>query len=189
MAQQFKTGNAQSDFLQRDFAKRVGRNPAYSQMAKYARGDEEDKADDYFYAFKDAYEQSPTFNRANYMDDEEMKARLGDRYWDLAYQDQKSRGVSDREYDHYYLPQFEKKYGTFDDFVGKTHGAWKRWMEENYGGYSEDHQSLGRYIRENPDKFKTKDALEQYFKEWNGDLGGYDDFFDWWRNKLFGGQQ
>ena len=197
MAQTFKTGTDQSNFLQKDFAKRIGRNPAYRQMAQYARGDDQDISDDYFYAFKDAYEQSPDFARNNLMMENDIGARLSDRYYKLLDDDYEAHGITpdgsyenDSKYEKWYGPQFEKKYGTHDDFVKKTTDAWKRWMTENYGGYDEDHQSLGRYIVENLDKLPNRDALEEYFKGWAGEgYEDYDDYFDFWRNKLFGGQK
>ena len=189
MAQQvFKTPEEQASFLKKDFEKRVGRNPSYSKMAQYARGDDQDISDDYFYAYKDAYEQSPTFNRIGYMNPEEMKSRLSDRYWDMDYQNRLSIGVPESEYDRYYLGDFEKKYGTYDDFVNKTYNAWKRWMNETYGGNSEDHQTFGRYIRENPDKFTTLKQLQDYYEEWDGRQHNYPEFLEFWKNKLFGGK-
>ena len=195
MAQQFKTGTEQSNFLQKDLAKRMSRNPAYSKMAQYARGDENDVSDEYFYAFKDAYEQSPDFNKYNLMMEDDIGSRLSDRYWKLMDDDYESYGLipgtsyGDKEYEGYHLPAFEKKYGTHDDFVKRSTDAWKRWMAENYGGHSEDHQSFGRYIADHPDRFTKLNQLQNYYDEWDGRQNNYPELLEFWKNKLgFGGK-
>lgn len=195
MADQFKNPVDQANFWQKDLAKRTSRNPAYSKMAQYARGDDQDVSDEYFYAFKDAYEQSPDFNKYNLMMESDIKPRLSDRYWKLQDDDYESRGLtpgsyeSDREYEKLYLPEFERKYGTHDDFVNKSMNAWKRWMAENFGGHTEDHQTFGRYISENPDKFKEPKALDDYYKDWAGPgVDSYQELLTFWKNKLYGGK-
>lgn len=191
MAQQFKTGTDQSNFLQKDLAERIGRNPAYSKMAQYARGDDQDITDDYFYAFKDAYEKSPTFNKYNnhYIPFADIENELSEAYYRMQDDDYDSHGLtpgsyeSDREYERMYGPEFERKHGTHDDYVRKGMDAWERWMKENYGGSSEDHQSFGRYIRENPNEFKDINALQKYYSEWSP-FDSYPELLEFWKNKL-----
>lgn len=204
MSEQFKTGtqqatdlNKKADFdFKKDLTQRVGRNPAYSKMAQYARGDDQDISDEYFYAFKDAYEQSPDFAKYHLMMPDDLNWRLSDRYWKLQDDDYEAHGLtpgsyeSDLEYERMYGPEFENKYGTHDDFVRKSMDAWKRWMAENYGGHSEDHQTFGRYIRDNPEKFKELKQLQEYYNDWAGPgVGSYQELLDFWKNKLFGGQK
>jgi len=198
MAQVFKSpiDQAQSFDFKQDFAKRVSSNPAYSKMAQYARGDDKDIGDDYFYAFKDAYEQSPYYAKYGLMMEDDIGARLSDRYWQLQDDDYNSRGLTpgsyddDSEYERLYLPEFEKKYGTHEDFLNRTKNAWRKWMQENYGGTSEDHQTFGHYIRNNPDKFTTLKQLDDYYNDWAGPgVDSYKDLYNWWLNKLgFGGK-
>lgn len=197
MAQKiYKSPQEQSFDWQKDFANRVSGNPAYSKMAQYSRGDDQDIGDDYFYAFKDAYEQSKDYSKYGLMMPDELKWRLSDRYWKLQDDDYDAHGItpgsyeSDLEYERNYLPAFERKYGTHDDFVNKSLNGWKRWMSENYGGDSEDHQSFGGYIRKNPDKFTTIQQLQDYYNDWAGEGGdSYQDIYNFWVNKLgFGGK-
>ena len=190
--QVFKSPLDASNNWQNDLAERAAKNPAYSKMAQYARGDNQDVADDYFYAFKDAYEQSPAYARSQLMMEDDIGSRLSDRYYKLLDDDYEANGItpdgsyeSDLKYERNYQPAFEKRYGTHDDFVKRTTEAWKRWMAENYGGHSEDHQSFGGFIRQNPDKFKTRKEFDDYYEGWAGPgADSYRDLYDFWLKKL-----
>jgi hypothetical protein len=193
----FKSPLDQSKSWQSEFSDRVSKNPAYSKMAQYARGDNQDVADDYFYAFKDAYEQSPDYNKYGLMMEDDIGARLSDRYYKLLDDDYAAHGITpdgsyenDLKYERQYLPEFERKYGTHDDFLSKTKNGWRKWMQENYGGESEDHQTFGHYIRNNPDKFKSVKELDDYYNDWAGPgVDSYKDLYNWWHQKLgFGGK-
>lgn len=196
MADQFKNPVDQSNFLQKDLAKRISRNPAYRQMAQYASGAEKHPAnDELFYAFKDAYERSRLFNDYEYMPEDEISDTLSDRYYELQDYDYDSHGLipgsrgGDSEWETYYAPAFEKIYGTHDDFVKKGTDAWKRYMLENFGGHTEDHQGFGRFIQNHPERFKEPKALDDYYKDWAGPgVDSYQELLAFWKNKLYGGK-
>lgn len=179
--------NMAFDFKQ-DLANRIAKNPSYRQMAEYATGEPHHKRnEDYFYAFKDAYERSKQYNRYGYMPEDEIRDNLDDAYYGLMDNYQNNHGWWGRDWDDYGVSRFEDEYGTIDDFSGKGLDAWKRWMQENYGGTSEDHQAYGYPIRNNPDKFKTLDDLKKWHQEFAP--SGYDELLEFWTNKLgFGGK-
>lgn len=177
----FKNPNqlANSFDFKQDLANRVSRNDDYRAMANYAGG-EGNNNDDYFYAFKDAYEKNnPDYD---FMSERQLGSQLSDAYWRKAddYRDRKGYGQSD--WDRYGVSEFEDLYGDEATWTGRGLDAWKRWADENYGGHSEDHINFGSYIRNNPDRIKSLEDLKQYHQGW-GD-GDYPEFLDWWSKKL-----
>ena len=116
------------DFKQ-DLANRIAKNPDYSKMAEYAVGKDHPANDEYFYAFKDAYEQSQDYANGGDINEDYLKEFLTNRYDDLRYQDEYESGYGEKEYEYYYLPRFEKKYGSREDFTNTGLNAWRKFLE------------------------------------------------------------
>ena len=174
----FKNPNqlANSFDFKEDLANRVSRNEDYRAMAKYAG---EDDLGDYFYAFKDAYENSPDLD---FMSERQLTNQLSNAYWRKSDDYMQRKGYGQNEWDRYGASEFEDLYGNEENWINRGIDAWKKWTDENYGGHTEDHINFGSYIRNNPNKIKTLDDLKHYHQGW-GD-GDYPEFLDWWSKKL-----
>lgn len=166
-----------------EFYNRISKNPSYRKMAEYATGEPNNKRnEDYFYAFKDAYERSKNYNNYGHMPEQDITDNLWDSYYGLMDNYQNNHGLYGREWERYGIPRFEQDYGTIDEFTNKGLAGWRKFLDEEYGGSDEDHQVFGHYIRNNPNKIKTIDDLKKYHHEFAP--SGYDDLLEWWINKL-----
>ena len=115
----FKNPSALADDIDkplhvRSLEEQVSHNPDYKKIADSISGDNKDLNDAYFYALKDAYEKSgykPT--------EDNIRNEAWDAYYRLSDNFRDSYGYGDTDWDYYGFPDFEKKYGTEEEFIQK----------------------------------------------------------------------
>lgn len=173
--------------VQKSLEKQVSKNPEYQSyvdsIAKNKNLTDNEK-EEYFYAFKDAYEKSSTYQRFGYMPSGEIKNELSNAYYNMASNYQYNKGYSQKQWDEFGLSEFEDKYGTEEKFVQLGFDAWEQSMTDKFGGISEDHQTLGNLIsKEQP---KNAEELKNVMDEFNNHTTDkyYQEEYEFYKNKL-----
>lgn len=178
----------------RSLEKQVAGNPRYRAIADLVEGPSQSNdaiKELYFYAFKDAYEKN---GDDGYINEDTIDAELGDAYYREMDNFMESRGMSQREFDRYGINEFEEEFGTEEDFTNRGKQAWRKYMEETYGGrfggIDEDAQRFGNTILNNPEKFRSPEDIKKFADEffYSGDEDA-ELLTKKWSERLFGNEK